>query len=132
MTLDPPDNHHVILKKAEYKRCKFALDDPAQAAIVNRYVKEAWVGVLFVDSLIEYHGGPLTLLFQRDKNDPKRMISGITFEHCIFDFSVSGEPPDDVKKLLLDLLLNSSGEINTPPDLTLKEGLPPDWYNVHP
>jgi hypothetical protein len=112
------DLHHVEIKMAQYQKCRVALDDPEDAARLNKFIKDT-AFIEFEDSLIEYHGGEIQILLHRDKNDPKRRISTLRFTKCIFDFSTAGEPSPLAQWVLQSLLLNLKGEIVLQPGAKL-------------
>lgn len=120
------DLHHAEIKMAQYQKCRMTLDDPEDAAQLNKFLKITQF-IEFEDSLIEYHGGEIQILLHQDKSDPKRAISALRFTKCIFDFSVVGEPSPVAQWVLNSLLLNLTGEIVVPRGAHLEVIQPSDW-----
>lgn len=110
---------------AIYQDCKVQLDDPTDEDRINKALEQESLFVTFRRSLVEYHGGPITIHLLRDLHNPSRPISTLGFEDCIFDFSVVGTPSAEGQTVLLALLLNTSGDIYLPGGATVTPIQPP-------
>lgn len=120
-----PGPHTVQIRDSVYENCRVTLDNPEDVARINFFIEKGGTGVEFVDSLIEYHGGEIPIHLFRDAHDPKRAISTLYFTRCIFDFTAADSPPPEAQKVLLDLLLNTVGDLYVYPGAQLRPGLPP-------
>jgi hypothetical protein len=111
--LSVPNPHQFTTKGAVYQDCRVRLDDPEDDRRINEVLGNVFPFVLFRHCLIEYGGGSITIHLPKDIHNPDRPVSPLSFEKCIFDFSVTSAPSPEGQAVLLALLLNTSGEIDT-------------------
>jgi hypothetical protein len=125
------DPNNAVLDRGVYEHCRVTLDSAHDNEIINTILNSRTPLITFRDCLIVYRGGQIKLILAWDKmpvslhighpgDNDKRIFhvtlstSAITFENCLFDFSVQTLPPSEGQKVSVFLLAQNSATVNLP------------------
>jgi len=122
------------LSKGVYENCRFVLDSETQDEKLNTILRTNTPVIVFLHCLIEYHGGPISLILAWDKepfmatlrpispqdktpakNIPLTMTGpAIDFQNCLFSFSFQNPPPPNGQRLATTLLAENADSVSLP------------------
>jgi hypothetical protein len=103
-------SHQITHGPMVFSYCKIILDSPE--ATISLSTNLSFADVVFEHCAVFYNGGSIVLFPVKVATDsPAKLLGSVSFNDCLFTFSLSTAPPPDGQKLTRALLAASSNNV---------------------